>query len=68
MLQEPCPHAVSSLLPVRARNPACRPVLPQRPDESAPMRAAAGNRWLHGPDRGHVAADLAGRADTPEAG
>jgi hypothetical protein len=67
MLRELCPHVVDGQLPVWLRNLAYRLVLLQLPDEPKPMREAAENLWLHGPDWDNIAADLTRRADALEA-
>ncbi|MEU6947480.1 hypothetical protein ABZ957_19945 [Streptomyces sp. NPDC046316] len=63
MLHELCPNVVDGRLPVWVRNLAYRLVLLQRPDESALLREAAENLWLHGPDWDDIAAGLTQQAD-----
>ncbi|MFE4700775.1 hypothetical protein ACFRIC_27310 [Streptomyces sp. NPDC056738] len=67
MLRELCPQIVDGHLPVWIRNLAYRLLLLQRPDESALLREAAENLWLHGPDGDAIAAELVRRAEELEA-
>lgn len=67
MLHELCPNIVDGWLPVWVRNLAYRLALLQRPDDTALMREAATNLWMHGPDWDGIAAALEARAAAREA-